>query len=80
MHVSCPIFAAQRTDVSAIAKMAFISSDRVRDVTNNLNASGFEGRQGGFRARVLELQGDHRCHRRRQDNNVRLDPPFVGGD
>jgi hypothetical protein len=74
-----PTFAAQRMDVTAIAKVAFRSSDRVRDVINNFSADGFEGGHGGFRARVPEPQVDHRCHPRRQDNIVSLDPPFVGG-
>jgi hypothetical protein len=40
--VSYPTFAAQRMDVAAIAKVAFTSSDRVRDVINNFNADGFD--------------------------------------
>jgi transposase len=36
------LWSAQAMDVPAIAKIAFTSEDRVREVTHNLNADGFE--------------------------------------
>ena len=72
-----PTFAAQRMDVTAIAKVAFRSSDRVRDVINNFSADGFEGEHGGFRAQVLG--GCSSISPGRKDNDPRVDPPLVGG-
>ena len=36
------LLSAQDMDVTAIAKVAFISEDRVRDVIRNFNADGFD--------------------------------------
>ncbi len=36
------LWSAQRMDVPAIAKIAFTSEDRVREVVHNFNADGFE--------------------------------------
>ena len=36
------LLSAQHTDVAGIAKVAFTSADRVREVINNFNADGFE--------------------------------------
>jgi transposase len=36
------LWAAQRMDVPAIAKIAFTSEDRVREVIHNFNADGFD--------------------------------------
>ena len=36
------VLSAQGMDVEQIAKVAFPSRDRVRDVTNNFNEDGFE--------------------------------------
>jgi transposase len=36
------LWSAQRYDVATIAKMAFTSPDRVREVINNFNADGFD--------------------------------------
>lgn len=36
------LWSAQRIDVSAIARIAFISEDRVREVIHNFNADGFD--------------------------------------
>src|SRR5207248_9640491 len=36
------LLSAQRMDVAAIAKVAFTSEDRVRDVIRNFNADGFD--------------------------------------
>ncbi len=35
------LLSAQGMDVAAIAKVAFISEDRIRDVIHNFNADGF---------------------------------------
>ena len=47
---------AQGTDASAIAKVAFTSEDRVRDVIHNFNADGFSSPypkyRGGLAAEV----------------------------
>jgi hypothetical protein len=36
------LWSAQRMNVAQIAKLAFTSEDRVRDVLHNFNADGFE--------------------------------------
>jgi transposase len=49
------LLSAQGMDVAAIAKVAFTSEDRVRDVIRNFNADGFDSlypRYKGGRAEV----------------------------
>ena len=42
------LWSAQRMDVPAIAKIAFTSEDRVREVIHNFNADGFESLAAGY--------------------------------
>lgn len=53
------LWSAQRTDVLAIAKIAFTSEDRLREVIHNFNADGFESLvpryAGAKKNRILEL-------------------------
>jgi hypothetical protein len=49
------LLSAQGMDVPAIAKVAFTSEDRVRDVIRNFNADGFGSLYPKTRARFLEF-------------------------
>jgi Winged helix-turn helix len=44
------LLSAQGMDVAAIAKIAFTSEDRVRDVIHNFNADGFSSLYRGTKA------------------------------
>ena len=43
------LLSAQNMDVAGIAKVAFTSEDRVRDVIHNFNADGFDSRYPRYR-------------------------------